>query len=268
MSFFKRNKLAIILFMGAIIWLLYVVIQDSIKFGISRTDPILLFYHIFSDLDLYFFPVIAPLFVIIPTVWNFHKELNSGYIKNCLTRLEYKKYIRRLYLRSLKNCWVVPIFVVVAFLICCFLTKGFNVGSEIDLYGHYFSPNPEYVKNISVFMMVFIINIVLHSIFYANISLFYCKKNSNLLVNIILSYLTFFVIDIIMEVFVGAYLCSRILDIHYVADTVNLFVIWQYDKVISLSATVIYSILLVGVSLLVLFFIYRDRERTVIAIEK
>lgn len=268
MNIFKRNKLAIILFMIAIVWLLYVVIQDSIKFGISRNDPILLFYHIFSDLDLYFFPLISPLFVIIPTVWQFHRELNSGYITNCLTRMEYKKYIKKLYLKSVKNFWVVPVFVIVAFLICCFLTKGFNVGSELEMYGRYFSPNPEYVKNIAVFMLVFITNIILHSIFYANISLFYCKKNSNLLVNIILSYLTFFVIDIFMEVFVGAYLCARVLDIHYVGDTLNLFVIWQYDKVISLLATVIYAIILVIASLIVLFFIYRDRERTVIAIEK
>lgn len=268
MEFIKKNKLVIIFFTVAIAWLLYTVIKDIINFGTFYTDPLLLFYHIFSDLDLSFFPLLAPLFVIIPTIWNFHSELNSGFIKNCLTRIEYRKYIKGLYFKSLKNCFVLPIFVIAAFLICCCITRNFSFGSQSDLYGYFMSPNPEYVKNIFVFMMVYIINITLHSIFYANLSLLYCKKNSNVFVNIILSYLTFIIIDIIMEVFVGAFLCAGVLDIHYVADTLNLFVIWQYDKVISLSMTVIYAIFLVLFSLLILFFIYKDRERVVIEIEK
>lgn len=268
MSFIKKNKVIIISILIMLIWGLYEII-NCYKEGVICDDPIITYFHLTNNLSLFYFQLLAPLFVFIPAIWDFHNELSSGYIKNCLTRMNYKKYIKKHYLNALTKSLILPLFVILLFLSSCILTNGFSFGSGGELYNTILSmPDYKFISNVGLFLLTYIINITLHSILYVNIGLLYCKKYSNILVNIILSYLSFIILAIIMEVFIGNLLLSVALNIKNVTDSLNLFNIWVYSNTISLSFTIIYSFCLVLISTIIVYLIYKNKEGVIIEIEK
>lgn len=249
------------------LWGIFEII-NCYKEGLVSNDPIILYYHIIQDLSLYYLQILMPLFIVIPAIWIFHKELHSGYIKYCLTRENYRTYLKKNYIKALLNAFILPFIVVVLVLLCCMITKGFAFGSGKELYGWIASPDVQYLSNLPLFMVTYILVMFLHGIFYVNLGLMCCKKNSNILVTIILSYLLFLIIDIILEVFVGNLLLARILGIHNIASSLSLVNIWTYEGVVSLSFIIIYSLALVIISTLVLYFIYKNKEDVLYASEK
>lgn len=266
-NFIKNNKITLLSILVLIIWGLYYVIF-CYKEGSASGDPMIQYYHMISDLNLNFIQILAPLFVFIPAIWHFHKHLSTGFIKNCLTRMSYKQYIRKHYLKALKKAFILPCFVIILLLCCCILTNNFHFGSKAEWYGWLTSPNPKYLNMLGTFILVYIINMFLHSIFYINLGLLYCKKYSNILVNIVLSYITFIAMDILMEIFIGNLLLAVVLNIHNVTDSLNLFNIWIYDNVISLPFSIAYALILVIVSTIIVHFIYRNKEGVIIEVEK
>lgn len=268
MSFIKKNKITIISILIMLIWGIYEIF-NCYKEGIICNDPIIIYFHLTNNLSLFYFQLLAPLFIFIPAIWNFHNELNSGYIKNCLTRINYKKYLKKHYLKALSKSLILPLFVIFLFLASCLLTGGFDFGSGGELYDLILSlPDSKFISNVSLFMLTYLINMLLHSILYVNLGLLYCRKYSNILVNIILSYLSFIILAIIMEVFVGNLLLSVVLNIKNVTDSLNLFNIWVYSNTISLSFAIIYSFCLVLISTIIVYLIYKNKEGVIIEIEK
>lgn len=266
-QFIKKNKITILSIIILIVWSVYEII-NCYNEGLISNDPLILYYHIVKDLSLSFIQILAPLFVFIPAIWNFHNELSSGYIKNSLTRIEYKKYLIKNYFNALLKTLILPCFVIFLFLMCCLLTKGFDFGSGKEMYGWIASPEQRFLNNLPIFMMVYIINILFHSILYVNLGFLYCKKYSNILVNILLSYLSFIILDIFMEIFLGNLILAKLLNIHNMSYSLNLFNIWIYDKVISFQFTIIYSVTLVIISTILIYFKYKNKEDVIIEIEK
>lgn len=264
-SFFKKNKLTIISFFILILWGV-ITLLSCIR---DTTDPLILYFHMFADKNLYYLEILAPLFVIVPGIYQFHKELNTGFIKNCLTRTKYKKYLISHYFNALKKIWILPLFYVLMILFCCIYLKSFNFGSGAEYYGYYTgSPDLKYASCIFSFMLTYFINLILQSILYLNVGLIYCKKYSNFLISLILSYLTFIILDIFLEVFIGNLLFARILNIHNITDSLNLFNFWTYHNVISLQFSIIYSLFLCILSLVMIMLIYKSEEGVIIEIEK
>lgn len=263
----KKNKYLLISLSILLLWGGYEVFR-TLHENLGYTDPILYFYHLFSDLSLYNIQIIGPLFVIVPSIIQFHKELSSGYIKNVLTRVEYKKYMKRKYLEALKCSLILPIFIMIMFLCCCVLAKGFALGSNAEYYGWVMSPDPKYLTNLPSFMFTYVFVIFLHSILYINLGLLFCKKNSNVLVSIVLGYLFFIVLDIVMEILLGNIILSLLLNLRNLTDSFNLFNIWVYDNVKSLWLVIGYSFALVFSTTLLLIKTYKNKESVLIEIEK
>ena len=264
-KYIKDNRLVLISFSILVIWCLYCVIKWQSP--TYKNDPILQYYNILDN-GMRFIEIAAPLFVIIPGIFQFHRELHSGYIKNCLTRTSYRKYIVNLYLRSLINCLILPLFTILFMLFCCIKIRSLSFGSGGDMYIFYSSPEPEYAKIIYEFMIIYLFGIFLNSIFYINIGLFFCKKNANYLVCVVLSYISFIVLDIISEILIGGIFLARFLDIHNMQDSLNLFGIWDYIGVHNLLFCLFYYLALAVTSTVIIWFRYKDKEGVLIETEK
>ncbi len=267
-KFLKKEKFTIISFFVLMVWGISALISCKGDMLVSD-DPLILYYHLFADKNLYYLEILAPIFIFVPAIYQFHKEISTGFIKNSLTRMEYKKYLIKHYINAIKKVWILPVFCLLMLLFCCIYLKSFNFGSGIEFYGYLTgSPDPKYATYLFGFMSVYVINLALQSILYVNLGLLYCKKYSNFLINLILSYLSFIALDIIVEVFVGNLLLARILNIHNITDSLNLFNFWTYYNVISLPFSIIYSLILVVLSFLTLIFIYKNKEGVLIESEK
>jgi hypothetical protein len=265
----KSNKFLILSLFIITIWVIYeayaVYIHESII-----SDPIMVFYQIFFDTGLEYFVFLAPLFVLIPAIYQFHKELSSNFIKNSMTRISYKEYMKKHYIKALKKTLILVFFVILLFFISCLITKGIAVKSNIEYYGYYMSPDAKFVENVGLFMFTYVLNVILSGIFYVNLGLIYCKKNHNFIVNIVLSYITFIVLQIIFEVFIGDILFAKFLNIHYVSQALSLWNVWYYCDmgVGNLLTTTLFSLALAIISSLIVFKTYNNKEGVMIECEK
>ena len=264
--FVKKNYLSIFSLIILLVWSFYSL--STLKMPKETNDPLICFYIIVCD-KMLLLMIIAPLFVIIPSIYDFHKELHSGFIKNCLMRTSYKKYIVKLYLKSLsKSIFILPVFIIILLLMCCVKTGNISFGSGINYYGYFTSPPIQFGNIIIKFMFCYLAGIILNSIFYLNLGIIFVKKNSNIFVSIILAFISFIVIDIIGEGFIGGLLFAKILGIHHYQDFFNLFNVWVYDGIKNLGLCLLYYLALSIISCLVVYFYYKNKEDVIIEIEK
>lgn len=93
------------------------------------------------------------------------------------------------------------------------------------------------------------------------------QKNGNILVSIIASYISFILLDLFFEAFVGSFLLGYLLKIHGFVSLFNLFGIWLYTDYSSLSSIFIFSLFLSIFSSILVFYTYRKKEEVVICSE-
>lgn len=263
--FLKQNSLLILFFLILLLVSAYNIIKWNLP--VYENDPIILFYNVLAN-NLFLIELLAPIFVIIPSIYNFHRKLHTGCIKNYLMRTSYKKYMLSNYISSILKSLILPVFIVILMIMCCIKLNSVSFGSGVEKYNYFLSPDAKYAAIIYRFMLVYLIGMILNSIFYTNLGLIYCKKNSNFFVSVILSFLTFIGIDIFTECFIGGILLARILDIHQMQDTLNLFSIWTYNGVKSLSFCLIYYLLLTSISTFMVYLTYRNKEMVLYETEK
>lgn len=229
----------------------------------KKPDTITSFFYILCNYNLNLLQIIAPLFVIIPSMWNFHKKLKTGYIKNELTRQTYKKYMLKEIIGSMKCILILPCMLLFLFIGCYIISGHFDYTNFIAM----LVMDKKFLSNLPLTMAVYFVNIVLHSIFYVNLGLIFCKKNGNILVSIIASYISFILLDLFFEAFVGSFLLGYLLKIHGFVSLFNLFGIWLYTDYSSLSSIFIFSLFLSIFSSILVFYTYRKKEEVVICSE-
>lgn len=265
-EFIKRNKLTILSFILLLIWGIYSLIKYGIIHDYGR-DPLLLFYGINAD-KLYPLENTAPLFVMIPAVYEFHNNLYTGFVKNKLTRISYKKYMTNIYFKSILRSMLLPLFVIILFIICCIVLKSVSFGSGYEYYGYYTSPDPKYALMPIRFILTFIIVIILDSITYLNLGLICSRKKLSYQITMVLSYLSFIFIDFMGEIIVGGIILARWLNIHYTQDYLNMFNIWVYSGVNNILIFLLYHIFLLILTTTIVYLIYRNKEGVLIEFEK
>lgn len=264
--FIKKNFLTIISILILLVWSIWCLI--TFHMPSETNDPLICFYIIICD-KMLLLMIIAPLFVIVPSIYDFHKKLHSGFIKNCLTRTSYRKYIKCLYLEALlKSVIILPTFIIILLLLCCAKTGNISFGSGINYYGYYTSPPMQFEKNILTFMSYYLIGIILNSIFYMNLGIIFIKKNSNVFVAIILAFISFIILDIIGEGFIGGLILAKTFNIHHYQDLFNLFNVWVYDGIKNLNLCILYYIALLFITGLIVYLQYRKKEDVLIETEK
>lgn len=230
----------------------------------QKPDTITSFFYILCHYNLNLLQVIGPIFIIIPAIWNFHKKLKSGYIKNSLTRESYQIYMTKEILNSMKCTIIFPIMILFLFIGCYIISGHFDYSQFKSM----LVINEKFLDNLVLTMIVYLINIILHSIFYINLGLIFCKKNRNILVSIISSFICFILLDIFFEVFLGSFLFGKIFKLNGFVSLFNLFGIWIYTDYTSLVSLVVFSWLFAVISFVILVIKYRNKENVVICCEE
>jgi hypothetical protein len=227
-------------------------------------DTISVYFDITANSSLRNLQLFAPILIIIVAIWSFHKELRSGYYKNVLTRKSYKEYFKDHYINSLKSVMILPVFIIFVFIMSYFLSGNFNFEESMKNYPGYLFIDDKYLKILPWFSFVYVLNIILHSMFWINLGYIAMKKSNHIFVTLLSSFLLYMMIFIISEIFIGAFLFSNI----NAQDYFSLANIWAYDNVDNLWGMVVFSITLVIGSTLIVLRIYKDKENVVIENEK
>lgn len=233
-----------------------------------KPDTITVFFDLLGNYSLRYLQIVAPLFIIAMAIWNFHKDLKSENYKNIITRMDYKKYIKKNLVNSLKCSLFLPIFLIYVFILAYILSGHFDIKATMAAYPGYLLINSKYLDYFSTFIFVYICNLIFHSIFWINIGYILTKKGKNIIVTLVSSFLCYIAIFIISELFIGGFLLSKLFGIKNAMEYLNLANIWVYSDVENIFILLFYGIFLAIISFSVLLLTYKNKEEVVIENEK
>ncbi len=232
-------------------------------------DTLTLFFDIFTIESLYWLQLIGCIFVIVPAIWRFHKRHKNGFFKNCLLRENYKEYLKKEFRYAYMASFILPLLALLGFVLC-YIVSGFSFDHSptIECYGKYIPTfNSKYLSMGILFPILYILNLFFHSIFYINLGLISCKKNKNILVAILVTFILFIGMNILCEIVIGGFVFEGMLGIAKASNIFNIFNIWAYSDT-TLSWMLLLGFLLAFGSFGMLMMTYRDKEEVIIESEK
>ena len=74
-----------------------------------KTDAISLFFSILNS-DFRFLISILPLFILLPSCYNFYQKMKSGIIRSEIVRQNYNQYIKQNIIETYRSILIIPIF--------------------------------------------------------------------------------------------------------------------------------------------------------------
>lgn len=196
------------------------------------------------------------------SAYDFFREYSTGFYKNKLTRITYLQYLKKVLKKAYQCIWIYPVWILILFLISYLISGHFNYQNSI------INPIDEfYIQNFLPFIFIFLLNIMLNSIFYVHLSLLPIRKNHNYIVSVFASYILFIIWDIISEILIGTILFELVLNISQTSNLFSLFNYWVYDGISNLGIYIGINILYVVISFLIFYVIYSNKEKVVISSE-
>lgn len=196
-------------------------------------------------------------------VCNIFKSRNIIYR---LTRENYKKFKKRLFIESYKPVLILPIIFAIIIVFSLIYCKGINTNS-------YFSDIliDNWDKKIIspyLYIITLIIKPLLISIIYINISLIIARKNHKFYLSVILSYLLFIAIEIFLEGVIGNIIFNNLLKIDSMIIYTNLINIFSLN--LSKGYIAIYTplIIILIITSIIVYIMYKDKEKLIIDCDK
>lgn len=270
----RQNKEMIVVFIVLVIFTINCLVNSfEGSDALLNFDTITTFFYILCNSELSILNILGPICVIIASTKVIHNEIHSGMIKNYLVREDYGKYIKKVFLTSLKGCWILPAALLVLFIGCYMYTKSFDVSKSLPVFLGYAKDGTPMYTGSSVMvefefynypirlMITFFVVLIIHSIFYTNIGLIVAKKNKNFIISVVVSLFTFIALDVFSEIILKIIIIQ--IFGHKFGDIFNLMGIYVYSDFYDLNHLIIYSLIILFVSYLVLFLTYKDKERLI-----
>lgn len=206
--------------------------------------------------------ILGPILIGVSAIWKFLCDLKSGNYKNKITRIEYKKYIKKSWISSLKFTLVFPIFILIIFLIGFMMRGTSSADTFLESFNFWISNNG--TTNILGYILLVFLSFIAMYTFIINLFYICASKAGNILLSIIYSILLYFGIWILSESVVGNLIFHNILGFDYdVASNFGFTEIWNLDYNFA-PILFVYYILLAGISTFVVFRIYKNKEEVII----
>ncbi len=225
-------------------------------------DTMLIFYEITIKPNLQNLNLFIIVFAVAIALYYQNQLLKNKVVVNILNRTSHKNYIKKLLVESYKYAWLVPLVMLFLFILC-FIYSGHFDSSYRNLFN--VDDNFFYNMNIIVFMVEYMFSLALFNIFLINIGLIAMRKNHNLVVIIIESFLIYIGLDLVIEMFVGHFL-SKIMNGNISPISLfNQFSLVYYNSVLQ---SIIVELGLVIVSTLIVYLMYKNKEKLIIDCEK
>lgn len=228
-------------------------------------DTFTVFFKIVNEETLSILVYIGPLIIATSSVWSVFKMIHSSYIKNYLTRSNYKKFLLLIIKNAYKSIWVIPAVMAFVLILSHMISSNYDYSFAIN--NSYSTFDEVYLSNFGTFFVTYIINLILFSIFYANLGLCFIKANKNVIVTIIEAFVTFIGIEIINEVLITDLLFYKILNIN-IQGIINILDVYTYKGVFGYWQYLIVGLIFAVGSFIVVLLVYKDKEKVISSCEE
>lgn len=231
-----------------------------------KLDALNLSFYVINYTSFSLLLPFIPLLIIAMGIRKLYKEMKSGIFRNIILIKGYHYYIIQSVKQVVKYSLFIPVIIIIIFILSLLYTKSLDYTSSLNLNMNYM--DAKYFHNIELFLSNYLIVLILNAIFWLNLGLIVLKKSRNYVISIVFSYILYLGYSIIAEILSG-FIFPNI----PILNSINLYNymkpgnIWGYDGINSLMSMLFYSIILVLISSVVVFFKYRKKESVIIANE-
>ncbi|MBR1416502.1 MAG: hypothetical protein IJ572_01625 [Bacilli bacterium] len=225
------------------------------------------FFSTLSNMIVFDFGFLNPfafLILIIPSLIYICDVLRYKYIINSTTRTSYHSFLKHFYINSFKYIWILPVIALIIMIPICFYTTfdpSFANFYETSIW------NSNIIKYPFIFILLYLVNIILYSISFINISLIIARKQHNYIKAIILSYITYIGIELFFELIVNELILKIVFNVQfgYLLNIMNLFTFNTQYGVINL---LLFSFIFCISTFIILILKYKNKEKLIIDCEK
>lgn len=225
-------------------------------------DTMTIFDEITKYINVQYLNFFIIIFVVAISLHSIIQILKNKIVINILNREKYIDFIKKLFFSAYKYAWVVPFTMLFLFFLCFIYAKHFDysyrifTGAELTF---------RYNMNTMMFIIGYIISLFFYNIFLINIGLITMRKNQNLVIVIIESFLIYLSVDLVIEIFFGQFLFKIITGSIYPISLFNQFNLVHFNNIWQPIGV---ELVLALVSAIVVYMLYSDKEKLIIDCEK
>ncbi len=205
------------------------------------------------------------LFITIPSLYYICKYLKNNFLKNELTRCNYKVIKKRLFKKAYLSAFILPTIIIISFIISYLYTGTFNADYAIKYSTTGWSANT--LSKPILFIIVYVFNIFIHSLLYVNIGLLIVRKYNNYFIAVISSFLMFIGIEAILEILFNGIIFTSILKSSW-GHNFNIINMLALNDQEGIYTSLIVPFILLIISYIALHILYNNKEKLVIYSEK
>ena len=202
------------------------------------------------------------LIVIIPPMILICKMFRNKYIINTSLRESYRSFIKKMFFTAYKYLWILPVLIII--LIIPLLMNYSLVPEYSVVYNMGWSTNLIYYP--VLFFILYLLNVVILSMLYVNISLVVARFQHKFIPCIILSYIIFFSFEIFLETVVRVLILQRVFHTE-IGMIFNIINILGFDDLFGIPALFIVNISFLVLSFIAVYLAYRNKEKFIISCE-
>lgn len=206
------------------------------------------------------------LFVITPSLYYICRYLKSNVITNLSVRNNYKNNLFNFFCNAYKPVFILPLIGIIAVIICYLYAPNFEFLEAVKNGNLIWSSKS--LNNLYLFLFLYIVNLLIHSVLYVNIALCVSRKYHNFFVSLILSFLVYLAIEVILEVGFGGILISSILKKYELMSLFNIMTMFTFNDSNGIGTCMIVPFILMIISSVIVALIYNNKEKLIISCEK
>lgn len=242
--------------------------ENYCKMVLSTPDYKVDFFTMATDLLVFGYgklSLVLYLFVIIPALLYICKYFRSKMIVNGITRTDFKTIKRSLFKDAYKSVLIWPVIVIIAFGICWFYTKSFDPSYALINSSTRWT---QYTLNHPIlFISLYLLNVIIHSILYVNISLCIARKYHHYFASVILSFLIFIGIESFLEIVINGLIFISLFksDMGIIFNIMNML---SFNDTWGPFMVLLIPLILTIISFIVLNILYSNKENLIIDCEK
>ena len=223
------------------------------------------FTYLFNTIVWYvrFLNPCAFLIIGIPIIISTCSLLKNKLIINYLPRKNYSSFLNYYFKNAYKFLFIIPLIgtiIIVIGIVFFTLDPSYSIKYTTSIWsGFEFKP--------IFFIVLYLFNLLLYSIFYMNIALIVSRYQHKEFISIIIYILSIIGFEIFLET-IGVLFCNKVINNSSLAATLNILNLFTFNTSYGMVNMVLFPLILSLISILIVFLIYKNKEKLVISCEK
>lgn len=172
---------------------------------------------------------LLPLLILLCSLINISKYFKNGYLKNIYLRTDYLKFIKKEKVRAYLLSLIIPVIFILVFLIVVLVFGNFDYRYSMANYDYIIELS--FFKNFWFNIIMYLIIPVFHFMFIINIGFLMIKKNNNIILSTVYSFLIYMCLWLFSEGVIGQILLKRILNITSFVEYFNFQSFWSMSGI-------------------------------------